>query len=153
MWLILVLLSFFISISAQFLLLRSRKMSNPLKVFFLTGTLTGICLIAYTLSIFEFYITVSATFLYAFLCELYIFLFSFAYSSVSANLLVRLQGRSLEREVIDDLYDSDVMVTRRVEGLVRVGLLDHKKGIIIPTENGRMVAGIFNAFRRFFGHN
>lgn len=152
MWLLTVPSAFVASILGQYLLRRTRLVRSPLLAFLLSGTLVGIWLIA----VFHYMdtptIAIAGTLLYAFLCELYIFLFSFAYSSISANLLVRLQDHPLERDAIDRLYDSNAMVARRVRDLIEVDFLTSENGSIVATPKGKMVAAVFVAVRRFFGH-
>lgn len=153
MWLLNVLGALVVAILGQYLLRRVQLVQNPLAAFLLSGTLLGLWLIAVLYHTDTPTIMVTGALLYAFLCEFYIFLFSFAYSSISANLLVRLQGHTLPRDVIDHLYDSEVMVTQRVQGLVQVGLLTEVDRSIVATPKGKKVAAVFAAVRHFFGHD
>lgn len=152
MWLLNVFGALAVAILGQYLLRRLELMRNPLAAFLLSGTVLGVWLMAVLYHGTTPTVMTTGTLLYALLCELYIFLFTFAYSSVSANLLVRLRGRILQRDVIDHLYESDAMVTQRVRGLIEVGLLTDTDGSIVATPRGKTVATIFATVRRFFGH-
>jgi hypothetical protein len=65
---------------------------------------------------------------YGLCCELYVFLFTLAMSSISANLLVSLSRRAMTAAEIEQLYDSRAMVSSRIDRLVAVGLFERSGG-------------------------
>lgn len=89
---------------------------------------------------------------FGFCCELYVFLFTLAMSSVSANLLVNLLQQKMTNSDIDRLYDSRQMVVARLDRLVAVGLLDETSDGMKPTHKGVRMVRIFNQLRIFFRH-
>jgi hypothetical protein len=96
--------------------------------------------------------TWAAALVYAFCCELYIFLFTFAMSSITANLVGRLLRRNMTDSQIEQFYDSRHMVATRLDRLVAVRLIDERPaGLRLTTEGARMV-GIFRRLRHFFRH-
>ena len=144
---------FFLAVLAHFMIRINRLIQNSLYAFIFSGLVLGLGLIITLNYIFSNLAVMPSILLYAFLCELYIFLFTFASSSVSANLLVRLRGRSLERALIDRIYDSDQMITRRIDALAKNRLLERKDNIVIITSIGSRVVKLFNLLRHFFGHD
>jgi hypothetical protein len=96
--------------------------------------------------------TWAAALVYAFCCELYIFLFTFALSSITANLLGRLSRCNMTDRDIEQFYDSRHMVATRLDRLVAVGLLEEgQAGLRLTTEGARMVS-TFRLLRGFFRH-
>jgi hypothetical protein len=89
---------------------------------------------------------------YGLLCELYIFLFTLAMSSISANLLANLLRRKMTDDDIGRLYDSRRMVASRLDRLVAVGLLNEtSEGLRLTPKGARMVR-IFHRLKGFFRH-
>jgi hypothetical protein len=89
---------------------------------------------------------------YAFACELYVFLFTFAMSSVTANLLAKLSRRDLTDKEIEQLYDSRHMVATRLDRLVTVGMVDEgPSGLSLSPEGARTVR-TFRRLRGLFRH-
>ena len=60
---------------------------------------------------------------YAFLCNLYIFLFTATLSSVSSNLLFRLSREALTPDDVERLYSGRAMAEVRIKRLVDAGFL------------------------------
>jgi hypothetical protein len=133
------------------------RASMPLNVvtrFLIAGALVAACLVWWLLS--RFGATAPQTWagaaVYVFGCELYVFLFTFAMSSVTANLIARLSRYDMTDSDIEKLYDSRHMVATRLDRLVTVGLIeDLPSGLRLTTEGTRMVR-IFRWLRDFFGH-
>jgi hypothetical protein len=93
--------------------------------------------------------TIAAAFVYAALCELYIFVFTLAMASVSANLLVRLRQGGLSPEDISRLYDGRTMAARRVERLLATALAREEGGLLRLTPRGDRLTNAFIAIRGF----
>jgi hypothetical protein len=93
--------------------------------FLLVGSAVGAALLAVMVREFGFFSveTWAAVLGYAFACELYIFLFTFTISSISANLLMSLHRRALTLDEVDAIYDSERMVAQRLERLLQGGFL------------------------------
>jgi hypothetical protein len=90
--------------------------------------------------------------IYALFCELYVFLFGLAVTSISANLLVRLLHGKMTDEDIDRLYGSRGMVAARLDRLVAARLLiATSEGLELASKGARTVR-IFGRLRRFFRH-
>ena len=102
--------------------------------------------------------TFAALALFAFLCELYLFLFTLALASISANLLVTLRAGAMDHESIEKLYDSRGMVVTRFNRLVSTGLIQLRSlGVEAEgyevTPRGERLLGILNTLRRIFKHD
>ena len=96
----------------------------------------------------------TALLVYVFLCELYLFLFTLAASSVSASLLLSLAvvSESTESE-IDRTYSSQHMVAVRLGRLERAAFLERRpEGGYVLTSRGRAAMRLFKVLRSFFGH-
>jgi hypothetical protein len=89
---------------------------------------------------------------YAFACELYIFLFTFTISSISANLLMSLHRRVLTVQEVDRIYDSQRMVAQRLERLLSSGFLEWQGTQLQVTSKGLRFLGVLGALRGFFRH-
>jgi hypothetical protein len=127
---------------------------NVVTRFLVIGGLVGICLVWWLLN--RYGATAPQTWagvvVYAFCCELYIFLFTFAMSSVTANLVANLSRRDMSDADIEQLYDSRHMVATRLDRLVVVGLVDERpSGLRLTTEGARMVR-TFHRLGGFFRH-
>jgi hypothetical protein len=94
----------------------------------------------------------AAALVYAFCCEFYIFLFTFAMSSITGNLVGRLSRCDMTDADIEQLYDSRHMVATRLDRLVAVGLVDEGPAGLRLTTEGARLARIFRRLRRLFGH-
>jgi hypothetical protein len=89
---------------------------------------------------------------YGLCCELYVFLFTLAMSSISANLLVSLSRRAITTAEIEQLYDSRAMVSSRIDRLVAVGLFDETPAGLELTAKGARTVRTFGRLRTFFRH-
>ena len=117
------------------------------------GTLTGLLLLLLCSELYGWFAveTVAAALAYAFLCELYLFLFTMTISSISANLLVRLRSGSMALHEIERRYDSRQMVRVRIERLANTGFLHLDGERICIDAKGFKLLRIFRALRQFFG--
>lgn len=91
--------------------------------------------------------TFAALAVYAFACELYIFLFTLVGSSIGVKLLLALRGGPLSSERLDALCAPAGMVERRLERMRAVGLLDATD---VVSAKGRRLVRVFRALRQFF---
>jgi hypothetical protein len=89
---------------------------------------------------------------YGLCCELYVFLFTLAMSSISANLLVSLSRHAMTTAEIEQLYDSRSMVSSRIDRLVAVGFFDETTVGLELTRKGERTVRIFGRLRTFFRH-
>ena len=85
--------------------------------------------------------------LYAWLCEFYIFLFSFVRSSLSAEILIRLRANSLP-----PAHQRPELTQLRLGNLERNGFLQLRPGHLILTAKGRICVSLYRALRAFFRH-
>jgi len=128
---------------------------DSVKRFLLVGSLVGLL---YSFILYETYgiswNMLSGLLTYAFICELYIFMFTMTISSISATLLINLLlAKTLSQDDIAQLYKSEQMVLNRIERLLAIQLIqeDVAKSLIL-TNKGENLARIFAKFRSFFGH-
>jgi hypothetical protein len=145
-------LAILLAVIAQKIVVTRRPDWNSVYAFLTTGTVAGIGLLAIAYFNLSFNVGLSAILIYAFLCELHIFIFTFAYSSISANLLVQLRRQAMDIDQIDNLYADDAMVRERIDVLQQNGFIDSSGDHIATTAKGRRFTAIFNAARQFFGH-
>lgn len=126
---------------------------NSVLRFMVAGTLAGCGLIG---ALHLFYGPSAQLFagiaVYAFFCELYIFLFTLAISSISANLLINLSIHGMTKQEIDRKYDSSSMVAQRMERMVGTGLLEATPNGLQLTFRGQYLFRMFELLRRFFRH-
>jgi DNA-binding HxlR family transcriptional regulator len=96
--------------------------------------------------------SLAALLVYAFVCELYIFMFTLVISSVSASILVTLDGSSLTEEEIGERLGGEAMLSLRIERLRAAGLLEATVTGYRVTDKGRRLLGAWRSLRRFFRH-
>jgi hypothetical protein len=151
-WAVLVLASFAAALALHRLACRLPVNMDRVSRFLLAGGIAGACLLwatsaRYGLASVE---TAGAALVYAFLCELYIFLFTMTISSISSNLLVRLSSHDMRVEEIAQRYDSRQMVRQRLERLASTGFLSQTGSRLALTAKGVRFVRTFGALRRFF---
>lgn len=95
---------------------------------------------------------VAAIISYAFICELYLFLFTLVGSSISVRLLLKLRDGPLGPEAVDEINDCAGMVERRMEQLVAVGLLTRGPEDYQVSGSGRKLVAVFRVMQQFFRH-
>lgn len=93
---------------------------------------------------------VAALAVYAFACELYLFLFASIGTSVSARILLTLRDAPRTAAELERLYASAGMVEARFEKLRAVGLLAPAGSCLTP--RGRCLARLFLVLKQFFRH-
>lgn len=133
---------------------------NRVSAFMLVGTPVGLALATGIGNLFGWLApqTFAAVLTYAFLCELYLFLFTLALASISANLLVTLRVGAITHREIETLYDSRSMVLTRFNrlissGLIRLGSSGVEAEAYVLTERGERLLGALNFLRRVFKHD
>jgi hypothetical protein len=154
MWFVGVLLALVIAMVGHAGLCRASMPLNVVTRFLITGGLIGAGLVWWLISRYGATApqTWAGALVYAFCCELYVFLFTFAMSSVTANLLNNLSRCDMTDTEIEKLYDSRHMVATRLDRLVAVGLIEERPtGLRLTTEGERMVR-TFRRLRDFFRH-
>ena len=85
--------------------------------------------------------------IYAAACELYIFLFTFVMSSISANVLVRLKVQQLSTISLKSIYNGRMMASQRVERLIGAKFAVEKNNLMSLTQSGNRLAKLFSVFR------
>jgi hypothetical protein len=154
MWFVGALLGLIIAAVGHAVICRAPMPLNVVTRFLLIGGLVGICLVWWLLNGWGATApqTWAGAMVYAFCCELYIFLFTFAMSSITANLMGRLSRCNMTDADIEELYDSRHMVATRLDRLVVIGLVDEGPAGLRLTTEGARLARIFRRLRRLFGH-
>lgn len=139
------------AIAAHWLLLRYASRVNSVLLFLAPGCIAGAALSIFVLLTDGLSTTSAATIAaYAFCCELYLFLFTMATTSISVQLLLLLRRSPLKRQEIEQRYSGRTMADLRLGRLVFTGLLDVVDGQHRPTAKGRRFAHCFFVLRSFF---
>jgi hypothetical protein len=97
--------------------------------------------------------TISSLLLYSFGCELYLFLVTFTFSSISANILTKLLGGPIALSDIETGYSGLGMAAQRADRIEQAGLVEVRKGLLHLTSRGKLVVAIIFALRSVFGHD
>lgn len=121
--------------------------------FLIAGSLVAVVLLIYCSSRFGILSiqTLAGMSLFAFCCELYIFIFTMTISSISANLLIRLSLGSMTTDSIAQRYDSRRMIEARIERLIGSGFVRVDDQRILFRGKGRFFLDVFTRLRTFFG--
>jgi hypothetical protein len=144
---------FILAVAVHAACVRVRWGGNAVSKFFLVGALFGLPLVGRAISTDTGSLASwSAVLAYAFACELYVFLFTFVGSSISARLLLELGKGKLSTKAIEAINDSEGMVGRRLERLRAVGLLSRARDSYRVSERGRRLVYTFRVLQRFFAH-
>jgi hypothetical protein len=154
MWFAAAFVGLVIAVAGHAGLCRAPIPFNGVTRFLMSGGLVGALLVWWLVDRYGMTApqTWAAALVYAFCCELYIFLFTFAMSSITANLIGRLSRSDMTDADIEQLYDSRRMVATRLDRLVTVGLVDEgPTGLQLTAEGGRLVR-IFGLLRGLFRH-
>jgi hypothetical protein len=126
---------------------------NTVAIFILAGAACGLALITTLLGLRGAppLCVAAGVSLYAFLAELYIFSFTFAFGSVSASVLVaHLDGEPGVEAALE--VPKDLMIRRRLEGMCASGLISEKDGDYQATGKGRFAATVGRILKGYFGH-
>jgi hypothetical protein len=139
-------------------ILHGALMRLPLQIdsvrrFLFAGVPLGVVLVTLAISSYGFTNRgIAPIFVYAFFCELYIFCFTLALSSVSAKLLILLRGGPINASTLDAASDPREMVNLRLERLTKNGFIVQRPKHLILTDKGQKVLRAFRSLRRFFRH-
>jgi hypothetical protein len=150
-WLTSALFALMAGVTGQFLAARFQMGRGFVARFLLVGGTVGCVMVAclmttYGLSV-EFW---AGMLVYAFACELYIFLGTLVDSSVSVSLLLSLRHGSSSRAELDRRSSGRAMVASRLEKLCENGLLERAGDRYTVTRRARWLLALFRALRFFF---
>lgn len=152
MWVLWTGISFLGAVAAHAVAVRLPIPGSVVVRFLLPGSVIGLALVFLLVAAFGLSLaTLAGTLLFAFLCELYIFLFTLAVSSVSASILRTLRSGLATSGRLNELYNPGAMVGRRVDRLYRSGFLARSSMGFALTRRGRTMQGAFSVLKRFFG--
>jgi hypothetical protein len=152
MWIVQSLIFLFSAIGLHAVICRLPMHRAPLRNFLIVGALGGAALAVRLHAEFGSDVETAASLLmYAFTCELYIFLFSMVSSSISVSLLLTLRLGGVANDHLAVQYSSSGMISRRVDKLVAAGLLSQIDDRHILTDKGRRLIRTFSRLRVFFG--
>lgn len=153
-WFLTILCTILAGVASHAIVTRLFPRGNAVLLFMVSGGLVGIILLGWTVTTYGLFDirTFSLVVAYAAFCELYLFLFTLALSSVSANILVRLHNGTIPLQSLDAMYDSKSMVEQRVTRMRRTGLLIEDSGYATTTTKGRLITRTYRGLRRFFRH-
>jgi hypothetical protein len=153
MWAVAGLACFALAVLGHFMSCRVQLPLNVLFKFVVVGTPIGAVLALMLLAVYGLSIeTVASLLLYALACELYVFVFTFVSSSVSASTLMRLRAGALTDEEIERHYSAEYMVESRFTKLLSSGLLRSDNGDYALTPRGERLLHLFRQLRSFFRH-
>lgn len=94
----------------------------------------------------------AALIVYAALSALYLFLFTLALGSITANILVAVSDGPTDLTDLAARYDGHRMVSNRVDRLIAQKLIKAQGDILVPTERGTALMTHFQRLAAFFGH-
>lgn len=127
---------------------------NVVAKFIGVGAIIGLALAGYEFTVFGLAPeSVAAVLLYAFGCELYIFLFTLVSNSVSVGLLLALRAGTMSVDELEQRYSSSYMVTSRLQKLTTNGFLRRDGDAYLLTAKARALLARFRTLRGFFGHS
>jgi DNA-binding HxlR family transcriptional regulator len=152
-WALYVVASFATALVLHALLCRSRLQGDSVSKFLVAGSSVGLSLVLTLVTLNGFGLSTWAGLLsYAFICELYIFLFTLVGSSVSASLLIRMRRGNISIAEIDRIYSSHSMVEERLETLKKHAFITRSPDGWTLTGKGKRVLVLFRTLRRIFRH-
>jgi hypothetical protein len=154
-WVLITFLAWIAAITAHAFALRIFPKANTIVLFCTTAFAAGLALLAYIADRdgTATHLIAAAT-LFAFCCELYIFIFTFVISSVSVWILVSRisSGRTIDASGTGKPTSSG-MVAQRMSGLQGSGFVQLSHGSYSLTSRGRTVLWVYQQCRFFFGHD
>jgi len=153
MWAVAGLVCFALAVLAHLVSCRLPLPLNVLFKFVVVATPIGAVLTLVLATLYGLSVeAVASLLLYALACELYVFVFTFVSSSVSASTLMRLRTGGLTNDEIERLYSSEYMVESRFTKLLSSGLLRSENGDYALTPRGERLLHMFQELRSFFRH-
>lgn len=152
MWIISGLGAFALAVLLMALAVRLPGFGRPVILFVFIGGFVGVLFAWLGLRLYGLDPIVGSSLLvYAFPCELYIFLFTLASSSVSVRVLAELAKQPLHSDSIAAYYQTDAMVERRLAQLRTSGLINNNSDTIALTSRGRLLVWAFKRLRVILG--
>jgi predicted transcriptional regulator len=126
---------------------------NRVFSFLISGFVVGVILLLILFKARPGLDALEAGLIYAFACELYIFLFTFVGNSISVAILVLLKedGR-LPEPRMEAAQDDGDFVGGRIKMMVESGIFQKKDEQLSLTAKGRILLRAYKGFRSFFGH-
>jgi hypothetical protein len=142
------------SVAAHMILARVAPKQNTVVLAIAAELVVGLTLFVAAWSTFgllsvEF---ASTVLIYGAICELYLFLFTLALSSVSANVLVRLATGPKNCADLDSSYDSHGMVEQRFARMEAARLIAREGNRFSITLRGRLIVKAYRGLRGVFRH-
>jgi hypothetical protein len=151
MRLILSVMAFITSALLHAVAVRLVKRVGAVAAFVAIGAVMGIALIGYCVGSYGLTpATLAANLTSAFLCELYIFLFTLVGNSVSFGLLTKLGKHPLKPADIAGFYRAEAMIARRFEQLERGNFITRGPAGFRLTTRGEGVVRVFSLLHRMF---
>ena len=96
--------------------------------------------------------TLSTLLIFAFLCELHLFVVGFSMTSISASLLVRLGRAQLTEDQVREDYSSQAMIEVRLQRLIEAGYVDGRDETLGVTAKGHGLIRLYQLAQRVFWH-
>jgi len=153
MWILLPLVCFGLAVFLHGMAMRLPLRFDVVRRFLLVGIPMSGAVVVFSIATLGLTIhAFAAIFLYAFLCELYMFCFTLVISSVSVTMLIMLRRGVVEALVLTSTYDPRGMVTLRLDRLIKHGFIERKGERLVVTSRGMRLHQAFGALQRFFGH-
>jgi hypothetical protein len=154
LWLLICGASFGAVLFGHAIVCRANAKLNRVTSFVIVAALVTVLMVAALAQHYEFVSAefIAALLLFAFACELYVFLFTMTISSISANILVLLAHKPMSVEDVRSRYDSRNMVRMRLERLVQNGFLemDGSRKRLSPSPKGVWFTRAFTGLRILF---
>lgn len=145
--------AFILAVLLHGLIMRAPMQMDSVRRFLMVGAPLGLALVVFALTRFGFTLNgFAAIFLYALLCELYMFCFTLVLSSVSVTMLIMLRQGPVTDSSLISIYAPDEMVQLRLGRLIKTGFIEQDGRRLAVTEKGAKLHRIFFALKRFFGH-
>jgi|SRR5579859_2892581 len=149
----LALAAFVVAVLLHGLAMRAPMLLDSVRRFLMGGIPLGVGLTAFLLSRFGLTLPgFAAILLYAMLCELYMFCFTLAISSVSATMLIMLRQGPVQASALASVYEPREMVKLRLDRLLKTGFIERSSGRFFMSRKGERLHRIFSDLRKFFGH-
>ena len=154
MWILIMVLYVVLALCGHFLLCHFLLRGGIFSKFVISFLFVGIMLVVHFLMLFgldgRF---LGVIFIYGFLSELYIFLFSMISSSISVSLLLMLENKNCTSRDINETYSSEGMVLRRLDKMCYAGLLIKVDSFYAVTSKGKILLKIYYCLRKHFLHS
>ena len=152
-WLWLTVGAFVLALVGQAVLVHQFKRRHAIVALVGIGVPIGLGLVALLFANYSIDRSIAGTLLYAFACEVWMFILSVTFSSFAAKLMLLLRQRPLTLVEIDRLSDHRTIIQDRMNWLADIGAAIKQDGLLVPTGGGRRLTAAFAACRSFFGHD